>query len=370
MNFAVVNLGCKVNRVESDDAAARLAACGVETPEAEADLIVVNTCTVTGEAEKKTRKAVRRALRANDRARVLVTGCAAAIDAVFYEALDARVTVVGKAQLADAIRDWCEACSSRSAAGEPADPANVSAVQAEGPAGPSRGAARGASETACAPIEQGDVAPLLHIGSGFRTRVGVKVQDGCDNACTYCIVHVARGRATSRPADEVVRECAAYARAGAGEIVLTGINLGSYCDGARRDPSATRLAGLLEDMAASDKTPAETKALIDRAGSALGQTLAGKVGAPVVAARRAGGARSRCRAKSDWLRALCPNRLSDSANRTGSITRGSTAQAKPRFHPSPRSRAQKSAAVPRNSSAPSLAVSAALARSSRVFGFS
>lgn len=248
MNFAVVNLGCKVNRVESDDAAARLAACGVETPEAEADLIVVNTCTVTGEAEKKTRKAVRRALRANDRARVLVTGCAAAIDAAFYEALDSRVTVVGKAQLADAIRDWCEACSSRSAAGEPADLANVPAVQAEGPAGLSRGAARGAPETACAPIEQGDVAPLLHIGSGFRNRVGVKVQDGCDNACTYCIVHVARGRATSRPADEVVRECAAYARAGAGEIVLTGINLGSYCDGERRDPSATRLAGLLRRL--------------------------------------------------------------------------------------------------------------------------
>ena len=248
MNFAVVNLGCKVNRVESDDAAARLAACGVETPEAEADLIVVNTCTVTGEAEKKTRKAVRRALRANDRARVLVTGCAAAIDAAFYEALGDRVTVVGKAQLADAIRDWCEACSSRSAAGEPADLANVPAVQAEGPAGLSRGAARGASETACAPIEQGDVAPLLHIGSGFRNRVGVKVQDGCDNACTYCIVHVARGRATSRPADEVVRECAAYARAGAGEIVLTGINLGSYCDGGRRDPSATRLLDETADL--------------------------------------------------------------------------------------------------------------------------
>ena len=240
MNFAVVNLGCKVNRVESDDAAARLAACGVETPEAEADLIVVNTCTVTGEAEKKTRKAVRRALRANDRARVLVTGCAAAIDAAFYEALDHRVTVVGKAQLADAIRDWCEARPSQVSAGDPADPANAPAARTEEPAGSPSGAPREASPSS--------EAPLLHIGSGFRTRVGVKVQDGCDNACTYCIVHVARGRATSRPADEVVRECAAYARAGAGEIVLTGINLGSYCDGERRDPSATRLAGLLRRL--------------------------------------------------------------------------------------------------------------------------
>lgn len=240
MNFAVVNLGCKVNRVESDDAAARLAACGVETPESEADLIVVNTCTVTGEAEKKTRKAVRRALRANDRARILVTGCAAAIDAAFYEALDHRVTVVGKAQLADAIRGWCEARPSQGSADDPADPANAPAARTEEPAGSPSGAAREASPSS--------EAPLLHIGSGFRTRVGVKVQDGCDNACTYCIVHVARGRATSRPADEVVRECAAYARAGAGEIVLTGINLGSYRDGERRDPSATRLAGLLRRL--------------------------------------------------------------------------------------------------------------------------
>ena len=168
---------------------------------------MVNTCTVTGEAEKKTRKAVRRALRANDHARVLVTGCAAAIDAAFYEALDERVSVVGKAQLAQAIDVLFDE----------------------------------------APFSPGEDAPL-HIGSGFRTRVGVKVQDGCDNACTYCIVHVARGRATSRPADDVVRECASYARAGAREIVLTGINLGSYCDGGRRDPSAIRLAALLRRL--------------------------------------------------------------------------------------------------------------------------
>ena len=251
MNFAVVNLGCKVNRVESDDAAARLALRGVETPEASADLIVVNTCTVTGEAEKKTRKAVRRALRANDHARVLVTGCAAAIDAAFYEALDERVSVVGKAQLAQAIDALFDE----------------------------------------APFSPGEDAPL-HIGSGFRTRVGVKVQDGCDNACTYCIVHVARGRATSRPADDVVRECAAYARAGAREIVLTGINLGSYCDGGRRDPSAIRLVALLRrlldetaDLHAPGEAPARFRvssieprdaddALIDLLASADGREMA------------------------------------------------------------------------------------------------
>ena len=104
MNFAVVNLGCKVNRVESDAAAAQLlAAGGRAVTEAEADLVVVNPCTVTGEAEKKTRTAVRRALRANGHARVVVTGCAAALDAAAYEALDARVRVVPKAGLAQAL---------------------------------------------------------------------------------------------------------------------------------------------------------------------------------------------------------------------------------------------------------------------------
>ena len=74
MRFSIVNLGCKVNRVESDAVAAQLLERGAEACEpAAADLIVVNTCTVTGEAEKKTRKAVRQALRANDTARVIVT---------------------------------------------------------------------------------------------------------------------------------------------------------------------------------------------------------------------------------------------------------------------------------------------------------
>ncbi|WP_304853214.1 MiaB/RimO family radical SAM methylthiotransferase [Adlercreutzia caecimuris] len=184
--FAVVNLGCKVNRVEADGFERLLAGRGgAPSSQAEADLIVVNTCTVTGEAEKKTRKAVRHALAANEEAPVIVTGCATEIDAAAYEALGNRVTVVPKAGMALYLEEG--AFPTRPPAGA------ASVLPADG-----------------------------------RTRIGIKVQDGCDNACTYCIVHVARGRATSRNGDEVVAEAVALARAGVREIVLTGINLGSY----------------------------------------------------------------------------------------------------------------------------------------------
>ncbi|NPD32615.1 MiaB/RimO family radical SAM methylthiotransferase [Eggerthellaceae bacterium zg-997] len=197
MRFSIVNLGCKVNRVESDDVAAALISAGGSLARtSEADLVVVNTCTVTGEADKKARKAVRQALRANPSSTVVVTGCAAAIDAAAFTALDPRVRVVPK----------------------------------------------GALQQTLAP----HAAPVaLRVGEGFRTRVNVKIQDGCDHACTFCIVHVARGKATSRPFSEVRDEVAAYARAGAREVVLTGINLGSYRSEGRHLPDL--LEALLAD---------------------------------------------------------------------------------------------------------------------------
>ena len=98
MRFHVVNLGCKVNKAESDSMSAHLLATGNELVGLnEADVIIINTCTVTGDAEKKTRKAVRRALRENTYARVMVTGCAAAISPDFYRALDSRVEIIEKA---------------------------------------------------------------------------------------------------------------------------------------------------------------------------------------------------------------------------------------------------------------------------------
>lgn len=212
MRFSIVNLGCKVNRVESDAVAAQLLERGAEAYEpAAADLIVVNTCTVTGEAEKKTRKAVRQALRANDTARVIVTGCAAALKPEAFEEMSPRVACVPKAQLGAAVSREADALEPR------------------------------------APLPHDGRPGLLRIGGEFPTRVGVKVQDGCNNACTYCIVHVARGRATSRDIDEVAGECAAYARAGVKEIVLTGINLGSYRQ-RRADGVSLRLSDLLKRL--------------------------------------------------------------------------------------------------------------------------
>lgn len=198
MKFQIVNLGCKVNRVESDSVAAGLFALGATlSGENDADLVVVNTCTVTGEAEKKARKAVRHALATHEHATVFVSGCAAAINPSVYQELDnERIKVVSKIELETNLR---ELAGQAGLAGSLYDNADS--------------------------LEQADT---LRVGESFRTRVNIKIQDGCNNACAYCIVHVARGPERSMPFAQVVSEVASYARAGVREIVLTGINIGSY----------------------------------------------------------------------------------------------------------------------------------------------
>lgn len=204
MRHCIVNLGCKVNRVEADGFERVLAECGsVSGSAGEADLIVVNTCTVTAEADKKARKAVRQALRANENAQVVVTGCASAINADAFEAMGDRVSVVPKAQAGRSLR----ALALERAVAQPVTSGHAAAhpVRAEAGEGPFE-------------------------STGSRTRVGIKVQDGCDNACTYCIVHVARGKARSMPADSVASQAIALAERGVREMVLTGINLATYRD--------------------------------------------------------------------------------------------------------------------------------------------
>ena len=242
MRFCVVNLGCKVNRVESDAFEAVLLGKGFSrASEEESDVIVVNTCTVTGEAEKKTRKAVRRALRSNDHARVVVTGCAAAIDPEAFASMNERVDVVAKGDVESYLA--CLADASTSKNGCAAKPVGSDTeTRKSGPL-----CIEGVHPDAL--VDHGSSVERTMVDEGVdaslfssRTRVGLKVQDGCDNACTYCIVHVARGRATSVAVQSVVERAVDLARAGAREIVLSGINIGSY------DSGGVRLAGLLDRL--------------------------------------------------------------------------------------------------------------------------
>ena len=193
LRFCVINHGCKVNKVEADTVSSYLAAReAILVDENDAQLVIVNTCTVTGEADKKARKAVRHALKTAPNANVIVTGCGATIDAQGYASIDGRVKVIDRFDLLEALK----------------------------------------------PAE----STPLRIGKDYRTRVNIKIQDGCDHACTYCIVHVARGKARSADAAHVLSEAEEYFAHGAKELVLAGIDLGAYHCG------AAGLASLVESL--------------------------------------------------------------------------------------------------------------------------
>jgi threonylcarbamoyladenosine tRNA methylthiotransferase MtaB len=189
--FAVKFLGCKVSQADAMLARSRLIAAGhEEAPEEEAELHVINTCCITREAESKSRQSARRSAR--DGRRVIVTGCAANLNAGQFDEIGESVTaLVGTA--------------------------DDVAAEVAGVAGP-----------ACIDAAL-DPVPLRGIAA-TRTRGFVKVQDGCDCHCAYCIIPSVRGGARSRPAGAVLDEARRRAAQGQPEMVITGISVGDYRD--------------------------------------------------------------------------------------------------------------------------------------------
>lgn len=204
---SVVNLGCRVNRVESDRITSDLASAGFAlVDQQDADLIVINTCAVTGEAESKTRKAVRHALGLPNEPIVIVTGCVVNLHPGELTELSPRVI---------------------------AEPSKIDVA---------RTAARAAGlslRTDASAGEHHDLGDLLG-----RSRLGIKVQDGCNNRCSYCIVWKARGPERSVPVEAVLRQVREAERADIPEVVLTGVNLGAY-DGADAEDSHVEIDELL-----------------------------------------------------------------------------------------------------------------------------
>lgn len=195
MRILLDSIGCRLNQSEMEALGRQLRAAGHEVTgeAAAAEAMVLNTCAVTAAAARDTRSAVRRLHRANPDAAIVVTGCHATLDPTAVAALPGVRDVVSNQEKAGLLRRL--------------DPA------------------------ASADLPPYDREPILReartAGWG-HTRAFVKVQDGCDNRCTFCITTVARGAGVSRPAADVVAEVQALSRAGYREAVLTGVHLGSY----------------------------------------------------------------------------------------------------------------------------------------------
>jgi threonylcarbamoyladenosine tRNA methylthiotransferase MtaB len=213
LRAALHTLGCRLNAAETDLLRRQLEGAGYEiVPWGEAaHLCVVNTCTVTAQADAKSRQALRAARRRNPEATLAATGCYA----------QRQPGSLAHKGLADLVLGNEEKL--RLLAHLPArDAAETSAPRVVAP-GLGRGAFR---------VPGFDAGQL--ITSDGDTRAHLKIQDGCDFMCTFCVIPAVRGRARPRALDDLRAEAEALAAAGFREVVLTGVNLGTYDDEGQR----------------------------------------------------------------------------------------------------------------------------------------
>lgn len=221
---ALATLGCKVNQAEAEELRQELEARGYLVTEAgqEAQVHVINTCTVTHVADRKSRNLVQRACRSNPRATVLVTGCYAQ-RAPQELAASSQVRVLPKRTAEDLARQ----IDGLALSAEPSEESRVETRESGWTEG-SGVERQGSRAQAGFPLEPGpwtrNPSPL----PPRRSRALVKAQDGCDQHCTYCAVPLARGRPRSLPVDDVVRRVRGAVAAGYREVVLTGVNLTYY----------------------------------------------------------------------------------------------------------------------------------------------
>ncbi len=219
MKYSVLTFGCRVNQADSLRVEEDLRARGCEAasgPDA-ADLVIVNTCSVTATADQGARQVIRRVARANPAARIVVTGCYATRQPGEAGSLPGVIRLVPNDRkdtlVVDLAADITLGTADRFGNGD-------------GPCGAA-------------------IAP----GVAGRTAFTLRVQTGCEQACSYCIIPTTRGRGRSLPVDEVCREVTRVAAAGFKEIELTGVHLGSY---GRDLPRPTSLIALLRALDSLD----------------------------------------------------------------------------------------------------------------------
>jgi threonylcarbamoyladenosine tRNA methylthiotransferase MtaB len=207
-SVAAVTLGCKVNYAETSAILDALVSEGWRLARVEdgADLVIIHTCAVTGQAEKKSRQQIRKIIRKNPASRVAVIGCYAQLDPQRLAGIEGVTLVLGMKDKFD-----CLLYSSEPESGDAVPLVKTSPVRDMKVAFPANS--------------------LLNQPELGRTRAFLKIQDGCSYGCSYCTIPLARGRSRSVPFETVLESARKIADAGYREIVLTGINIADYRDG-------------------------------------------------------------------------------------------------------------------------------------------
>ena len=212
----ILTLGCKVNQYESEAIAEAFVKNGVDvrSPDEPCDLYVINTCTVTAESDRKAGQFIRRAAKCNPNAFLLVTGCFSQTSPETVAKIEGVDYICGNTNKLSVVTVGLDLLATGKKPNAP-----IIAV----------------GDVQSAPFE------AMTITRFDRTRAYVKIEDGCENRCTYCAIPGARGKVRSKPLCEVVREVERLVAGGCREVVLTGIETASY----GRDLDGETLADLL-----------------------------------------------------------------------------------------------------------------------------
>lgn len=219
--FMVKTLGCKANYSDGQLLEVGLMKQGFEPTRdlEEADYIVVNSCTVTNEADVQSQKMVKEAAKKNPKAKIIYTGCAAEVNPELALKIPGVSAVIGnqnKDQAASLIADYLK---------ESSEPMVLGGVTSY-----SELISRHPTEREWAMPESAmdEVLKLNPENSTYRTRVFIKIQEGCNSFCTYCIIPYGRGPARSLSIDTILENIRALVASGIQEVVLTGTNIGDF----------------------------------------------------------------------------------------------------------------------------------------------
>ncbi|MBP5092295.1 MAG: tRNA (N(6)-L-threonylcarbamoyladenosine(37)-C(2))-methylthiotransferase MtaB [Bacilli bacterium] len=224
--YYLFSLGCKVNSYENHALGTSLSERGYQesnSPE-DSDVLILNTCSVTGKADQKSRQHISKLRRANPNACLVVMGCYSQLHAKVAEDLGANI-VLGSSKR-DQVPSLVEAFLS--------DPAKTTIIDVK------------------TTVRHEDYDELGVTAFTDAARAYLKIQDGCDNFCSYCLIPTLRGNSRSRKPGEVLKEAQTLVKDGYKEIIITGIHIGGY--GKDLGDGSYRLSDLLEDMLEQNPT--------------------------------------------------------------------------------------------------------------------